>query len=250
MMGIIELKDVCKSFNGLLVHKGINLFIKQGEILSLIGSSGSGKTVLLKEIIGLLRPERGKIFVMGRDVTTLKEKELLEIRRNVGMVFQSSALFDSLTVLENVAYPLKEHLRLSGAEIRERVRERLAMVGLYGIENKMPGELSGGMKKRVALARAIATDPKIILYDEPNTGVDPINARKINEMIVNLRERLGVTSVVVTHDMHSVRAVTDRIAMLYDGKIIAEGSWKDFEESQDPFIREFMRGGAVFAEGG
>ncbi len=248
-MSIIELRDIHKMFNGLLVHNGINLSVKEGEIVSLIGSSGSGKTVLLKEIIGLLRPDKGKVFVMGRDVTTLREKELLEVRRNVGMVFQGSALFDSLTVLENVAYPLKEHMRLSGAEIRERVRERLSMVGLYGIENKMPGELSGGMKKRVALARAIATDPKIILYDEPNTGVDPINARKINELIIGLRERLGVTSMVVTHDMQSVRMVADRIAMLYEGRIIAEGSWKEFEESQDPFIKEFMSGGAVFGEG-
>ncbi|MFN3466868.1 MAG: ABC transporter ATP-binding protein [Candidatus Brocadiales bacterium] len=246
---MIELKEVYKTFNGLLVHKGINLSVKEGEILSLIGSSGSGKTVLLKEIIGLLRPDRGNVFVMGRDVTALRERELLEVRRNVGMVFQGSALFDSLTVLENVAYPIKESTSgrlLSRAEIKERVRERLDMVGLYGVENKMPGELSGGMKKRVALARAIATDPRIILYDEPNTGVDPINARKINELIVNLRERLGVTSMVVTHDMQSVRMVTDRIAMLYEGKIIAEGSWKDFEESQDPFIREFMSGGAAF----
>lgn len=249
-MGIIEIKEVYKTFNGLLVHKGINLAVKEGEIVSLIGSSGSGKTVLLKEIIGLLRPDKGKVFVMGKDITTLREKGLSEVRRNVGMVFQGSALFDSLTVLENVAYPLKEHMRLSRAEIRERVKERLAMVGLYGIENKMPGELSGGMKKRVALARAIATDPKIILYDEPNTGVDPINARRINELIVSLRERLGVTSMVVTHDMQSVKMITDRIAMLYEGKVIMEGSWKDFEESQEPFIREFMRGGAVFVEGG
>jgi phospholipid/cholesterol/gamma-HCH transport system ATP-binding protein len=249
-MGIIELREIYKTFNGLTVHKGINLAVKEGEILSLIGSSGSGKTILLKEIIGLLRPDRGKVFVMGRDVATLREKELLEVRRNVGMVFQGSALFDSLTVLENVAYPLKEHIRLSKSEIKERVRERLAMVGLYGIEHKMPGELSGGMKKRVALARAIATDPRIILYDEPNTGVDPINARKINELIIDLRERLGVTSMVVTHDLQSVRMVTDRIAMLYEGRIIAEGNWKDFEASQDPFIREFMRGGAVFVEEG
>jgi phospholipid/cholesterol/gamma-HCH transport system ATP-binding protein len=252
-MGIIELRDVHKSFNGLEVHRGINLAVKEGEIVSLIGSSGSGKTVLLKEILGLLRPDKGSIYVMGKDVTALREKELLEIRRNVGMVFQGSALFDSLTVLENVAYPLKESAlggRLSRTEIRERVKERLGMVGLHGVENKLPGELSGGMKKRVAVARAIATDPKIILYDEPNTGVDPIMARKINELIIGLRDRLGVTSMVVTHDLQSVRMVTDRIAMLYEGKIIAEGTWKDFEESQNPFIRDFMRGGAVFAEEG
>lgn len=246
VQGIIELKDVHKVFNGLRVHRGINLSIKEGEIVSLIGSSGSGKTVLLKEVIGLLRPDKGAIFVMGRNVAALNEKSLLEIRKNVGLVFQGSALFDSLTVFDNIAYPLREHLRLGKKEIRERVAETLHLVGLDGVEGKMPAELSGGMKKRVAVARAIATNPKIMLYDEPNTGVDPINARKINELILGLREKLGVTSMVVTHDMQSVKMVTDRIAMLYDGKIVAEGTWKDFEESEDPFIREFMTGGMAF----
>jgi phospholipid/cholesterol/gamma-HCH transport system ATP-binding protein len=246
VQGIIELKDVHKVFNGLLVHRGINLSIKEGEIVSLIGSSGSGKTVLLKEVIGLLRPDKGAIFVMGRNVAALNEKSLLEIRKNVGLVFQGSALFDSLTVFDNIAYPLREHLRLGKKEIRERVAETLHLVGLDGVEGKMPAELSGGMKKRVAVARAIATNPKIMLYDEPNTGVDPINARKINELILGLREKLGVTSMVVTHDMQSVKMVTDRIAMLYDGKIVAEGTWKNFEESEDPFIREFMTGGMAF----
>ncbi|MDO8136446.1 MAG: ABC transporter ATP-binding protein [Candidatus Brocadiales bacterium] len=246
VQGIIKLKDVHKVFNGLWVHRGINLSIKEGEIVSLIGSSGSGKTVLLKEVIGLLRPDKGEIFVMGRNVVALNEKSLLEIRKNVGLVFQGSALFDSLTVFDNIAYPLREHLRLGKKEIRERVAETLHLVGLDGVEGKMPAELSGGMKKRVAVARAIATNPKIMLYDEPNTGVDPINARKINELILGLREKLGVTSMVVTHDMQSVKMVTDRIAMLYDGKIVAEGTWKEFEESEDPFIREFMTGGMVF----
>lgn len=246
VQGIIKLKDVHKVFNGLWVHRGINLGIKEGEIVSLIGSSGSGKTVLLKEVIGLLRPDKGEIFVMGRNVVALNEKSLLEIRKNVGLVFQGSALFDSLTVFDNIAYPLREHLRLGKKEIRERVAETLHLVGLDGVEGKMPAELSGGMKKRVAVARAIATNPKIMLYDEPNTGVDPINARKINELILGLREKLGVTSMVVTHDMQSVKMVTDRIAMLYDGKIVAEGTWKEFEESEDPFIREFMTGGMVF----
>lgn len=246
VQGIIELKDVHKVFNGLLVHRGINLSIKEGEIVSLIGSSGSGKTVLLKEVIGLLRPDKGAIFVMGRNVAALNEKSLLEIRKNVGLVFQGSALFDSLTVFDNIAYPLREHLGLGKKEIRERVAETLHLVGLDGVEGKMPAELSGGMKKRVAVARAIATNPKIMLYDEPNTGVDPINARKINELILGLREKLGVTSMVVTHDMQSVKMVTDRIAMLYDGKIVAEGTWKNFEESEDPFIREFMTGGMAF----
>lgn len=244
--GLIELNDVHKSFNGLWVHRGINVGVREGEIVSLIGSSGSGKTVLLKEIIGLLKPDRGSIYVLGRDVVPLKEKNLLEIRRHVGLVFQGSALFDSLSVFDNVAYPLREHLRLGKAEIRARVAEKLRLVGLDGIEGKMPGELSGGMKKRVAVARAVATEPKIILYDEPNTGVDPINARKINELIVGLRDRLGVTSLVVTHDMKSVKAVADRIVMLYEGRIVAEGTWEDFEGSEEPLIKEFMTGGASF----
>lgn len=239
---IIKFKDVHKSFNGLPVHRGINFYVKEGEILSLIGGSGSGKSVLLKELIGLLKPDSGNIFVMGRDVVPMGEKELLGIRQHVGMLFQGAALFDSLTVFENIAYPLREHSKIGQSEIRRKVAEKLRLVGLEGIEEKLPEELSGGMKKRVGLARAIATDPKILLYDEPNTGVDPINARKINELILSLRDKTGVTSIVVTHDMHSVKMVTDRIVMLYEGKIIAEGTWKDFENSNFKTVKDFLEG--------
>lgn len=239
---IIEFKDVYKSFNGLPVHRGIGFYVKEGEILSLIGGSGSGKSVLLKELIGLLRPDSGNIFVMGRDVVPMSEKELLGIRKHVGMLFQGAALFDSLTVFENIAYPLREHSKMGWQEIRKKVAEKLRLVGLEGIEEKLPGELSGGMKKRVGLARAIVTDPKILLYDEPNTGVDPINARKINDLILTLRDKTGVTSIVVTHDMHSVKMVTDRIVMLYEGIIVAEGTWNDFEHSSLKIVKDFLEG--------
>lgn len=241
-MDIIEFRDVYKSFNGNKVHDGINLKIKEGEILSLIGGSGSGKSVLLKELIGLFKPDKGEIFVFGRDVVPLKEEELIVVRRQVSYLFQSSALFDSLTVYENIAYPLREHLGLKEVEIATKVADKLRLVGLEGIEDKMPSELSGGMKKRVALARAIAIEPKIILYDEPNTGLDPINTQRINELILRLRDLLGITSLVVTHDMQSVKMVTDRIAMLYNGRILTEGTWEDFESSDSKIVKDFMGG--------
>ena len=239
---IIELKDVHTSFNGVLVHSGINLCIKEGEVMSLIGSSGVGKSVLLKELIGILKPDKGEILVMGRDIVPLKEEELIKIRRNIGILFQGSALFDSLTVYENVAYPLREHTKLKEKEIEEKVREKLGLVGLEGVEQKLPDELSGGMKKRVGLARAIAVEPKIILYDEPTTGIDPINADKINELILDLQNKLGTTTIVVTHDLHCVKKVTNRLAMLSEGKIITEGTWDDLENSEIKVIRDFIAG--------
>jgi len=239
---IIELRDVHTAFNGQRVHSGINLCIKEGEVMSLIGSSGVGKSVLLKELIGILKPDKGEILVMGRNIVPLKEEELIKIRRDIGILFQGAALFDSLTVYENVAYPLREHTKLKEKEIEEKVREKLGLVGLKGIEQKLPDELSGGMKKRVGLARAIAVDPKIILYDEPTTGVDPINADKINELILDLQNKLGTTTIVVTHDLHCVKKVTNRLAMLSDGKIITEGTWDDLENSEIKVIRDFIAG--------
>ena len=239
---IIELRDVHTSFNGVLVHSGINLCIKEGEVMSLIGSSGVGKSVLLKELIGILKPDKGEILVMGRNIVPLKEEELIKIRRNIGILFQGSALFDSLTVYENIAYPLREHTKLKEKEIEEKVREKLGLVGLEGVEEKIPDELSGGMKKRVGLARAIAIEPKIILYDEPTTGIDPITAEKINELILSLQSKLGITTIVVTHDLHCVKKVSDRMAMLFEGKIITEGTWDEFENSEQKVIRDFIAG--------
>ncbi len=239
---IIALKDIYTSFNGHLVHSGINLCIKEGEIISLIGSSGVGKSVLLKELIGILKPDKGEIFVMDKNIVPLKEEELIEVRKNIGILFQGAALFDSLTVYENIAYPLREHLNLKEKEIKEKIKEKLSLVGLEGVEEKMPEELSGGMKKRVGLARAIAIEPKIILYDEPTTGIDPITAEKINELILSLQSKLGITTIVVTHDLHCVKRVTNRLAMLFDGKIITEGTWNDFENSEFKVIRDFIAG--------
>ncbi|MEK6729852.1 MAG: ABC transporter ATP-binding protein [Planctomycetota bacterium] len=239
---IIEFKDVRKSFHGLLVHNGINLAIQKGEIMSLLGGSGSGKSVLLKELIGLIMPDSGDIFVLGKQITQMKEQALMQLREHVGMLFQGAALFDSLTVFENIAYPLREHLHLTEKEMRERVAEKLRLVGLSGIEDKMPAELSGGMKKRVGLARAIATDPDIIMYDEPTTGLDPINAQRINELIVELQRKLGVTTVVVTHDLHCVKTVSNRIAMLHEGKIVTVGTWNELAASPLQAVNDFISG--------
>lgn len=239
---IIEFKGVYKSFNGILVHNGINLSIVEGEIISLLGGSGSGKSVLLKELIGLMKPDKGDIILLDNNVTQMNEDALIKLREHVGMLFQGAALFDSLTVFENIAYPLREHLKLTEREIQERVAEKLQVVGLSGIEEKMPAELSGGMKKRVGLARAIATEPEIILYDEPTTGLDPMTAQRINDLIIELQKKLGITTIVVTHDLHCVKTVSDRIAMLHEGKIIAVGTWEELVASNIQVIQDFISG--------
>jgi len=207
-----------------------------------IGRSGCGKSVLLKHIIGILKPDKGKIFIDGRETTGLNEEELNRLRMKVGMVFQGGALFDSLTVAENVGFSFIEHNNISRKELLERVEEALCLVDLCGIGNLMPTELSGGMKKRVALARAICIKPQIILYDEPTTGVDQITADSINELIKSLHDKLKVTSVVVTHDMKSAYKVGDRIAMMYQGKIIAEGTPEEIQNTQHPVVHQFING--------
>jgi len=238
----IEMRDVWKAFGDVRVHRGVSLKVKPGEIMTLVGGSGQGKSVLLKEIIGLMKPDKGEILVGGQDVVKMNETALMAVRRNVGMLFQGAALFDSLDVLENVAFPLREHLRMPESEILRIVREKLELVDMDGTEEKMPAELSGGMKKRVGLARAIAIEPSIILYDEPTTGLDPTNAHRIDELILRLQKRLDVTSVIVTHDMEHVQAVTDRLAMLYRGRIIAVGTWEEMEQSDVPVVRQFIEG--------
>ncbi len=239
---IIEFKDVYKSFNGILVHNGINLSIIEGEIISLLGGSGSGKSVLLKELIGLMKPDKGDIILLDNNVTQMNEEALIALREHIGMLFQGAALFDSLTVFENIAYPLREHLKLTEKEIQDRVADKLHLVGLSGIEKKMPDELSGGMKKRVGLARAIATEPKIILYDEPTTGLDPMTAQRINDLIIELQKKLGITTIVVTHDLHCVKTVSDRIAMLHEGKIVAVGTWEELVTSNIQVVQDFISG--------
>src|SRR5215213_1896251 len=223
-MALIELRDLHKRFGRLVVLNGVSLDIEEGQSLVVIGASGSGKSVMLKHIVGLLKPDRGEVWYRGRRVDELSDRELDQVRHDFGFLFQMGALFDSLTVEDNVAFPLVEHTRKPPAEIREIAAQKLAMVGLDGTQKKMPGELSGGQKKRVALARAIALDPRVILYDEPTTGLDPIRSDVINELILKLKHELNVTSIVVTHDMQSAFKVADRIVMLHEGQLIFDGT--------------------------
>jgi phospholipid/cholesterol/gamma-HCH transport system ATP-binding protein len=237
---IIEITNIHKSFEGLAVLAGVDLAIRRGETITILGGSGTGKSVLLKLISGLEKPDKGAIKINKRDISPLTEDELVPIRRKIGMLFQGAALFDSLTAGENVAYPIREHFRLPEKEIRRIVREKLRLVGLDGVEEKMPAELSGGMKKRVGLARAIAIDPEIILYDEPTTGLDPANTERINQLIVELQRILKVTSIVVTHDLASAYAITDCLALLYKGKIAMKGTKKEFKASARKEVRDFI----------
>jgi len=236
----VELLGVYKSFGDNSVLQGLDLRIEPGESITIIGGSGTGKSVLLKLMIGLMKPDAGLILIEGQDIVPLRERELLKVRGNLGMVFQGSALFDSLSVGENVAFPLREHTKLSEVEIRERVRETLALVGLEGIEGKDPTELSGGMRKRVGIARAIALVPRILLYDEPTTGLDPANVEKINELILDLKEKLAVTSIVVTHDLRSAFKISDRIALLHEGRIVASGPPQEIKRSSLHLVQDFI----------
>jgi phospholipid/cholesterol/gamma-HCH transport system ATP-binding protein len=239
---MIEIHNLHQKFNSLSVLNGLSLNIDKGQTCVIIGRSGCGKSVLLKHIVGLLRPDKGKVLVNQKEVAALNERELSALRSKISMVFQGGALFDSMDVAENVGFSLIEHTNTSAKEILERVEESLALVGLGGIGNLMPSELSGGMKKRVALARAICIRPEIILYDEPTTGIDPIAADSINELIRSLHDKLKVTSVVVTHDMKSAYHIADKIAMMYKGKIIMEGSPREIKESKDPVVHQFING--------
>ena len=239
---MIEIKNLCKSFDGHKVLDNLNLTVNTGETTVVIGRSGCGKSVLLKHIIGIMKPDSGHVLIEGRDVSKMDGKELGGLRMQIGMLFQGGALFDSLTVLENVGFGMIEHTSAGKPAIAQRVNECLALVGLKAIETKKPAELSGGMKKRVALARAICMRPKIMLYDEPTTGVDPIMGDSINDLILNLHARLKVTSVAVTHDMTSAYKIADKIAMLYNGKIIAVATPNEIRNTNDPVVRQFITG--------
>lgn len=242
---MIEIKNLWKNFNGEPVLKGINLTIHDGETLVVIGRSGCGKSVLLKHIIGIMKPDAGEIWVDGVEITQLAERELNQIRKKFGMLFQGAALFDSLNVYENVAFGLLQHTYYPEKKIRHDVTEYLGLVGLHAIEEKKPAELSGGMKKRVGLARAIAMHPKIILYDEPTTGIDPIMGDIINELILKLHNKFGVSAVAVTHDMVSAYKIADHIAMLYDGKIVQIGTPEEIKNTTNPIVKQFITGSAV-----
>jgi len=243
-MALIELRNVYKRFGKLLVLNHVNLSIEQGRCLVVIGASGSGKSVMLKHIVGLLKPDEGEVWFDGRRIDNLSEREMVAVRQQFGFLFQMGALFDSMTVEENVSFPLVEHTTKSKEEINRLVGHKLAMVGLPETRRKMTGELSGGQRKRIALARAIALEPRVILYDEPTTGLDPIRADVINELIIKLQRELKVTSVVVTHDMHSAFKVADRIVMLYQGNFIFDGTVEQIQASADPIIQHFVRGEA------
>jgi phospholipid/cholesterol/gamma-HCH transport system ATP-binding protein len=244
-VAMIEIIDLHKSFGSHPVLRGVNLTVEKGESMTVIGGSGSGKSVLIKHIIGLLFPDRGRVIVDGQVMNDLDEFGLNEVRKKFGMLFQMAALFDSLSVWENVGFSLKQHTKLSEREIRKIATEKLALVGLKDVEDKMPSELSGGMKKRVGLARAICMDAEIILYDEPTTGLDPITADSINDLIVDLRKKLGVTSVAITHDMQSAYKISDRIAMLYKGEIQEIGTPDQIRNTANPIVRQFITGSAI-----
>ena len=238
----IELRGLEKAFRGKPVLRGIDLSVAVGETRTILGGSGSGKSVCLKHMIGLLRADAGELLIEGRDVTHLSEREWVPLRRDFGFVFQGAALFDSLSVFENVAYPVREHLELGEGALRDRVAETLAAVGLPGIEALYPAELSGGMRKRVGVARAIALEPRIILYDEPTTGLDPGNSHRIGRLIRKLQADRGLTSVVVTHDMPLCFAVSDRVALIREGRVVLDRAAAGLADSDDPEFRAFLEG--------
>ncbi len=239
---IIELIDVHKSFKDQHVLQGINLQVPRGQTTVIIGRSGGGKSVILKHMIGLLKPDSGQVVVAGQDITGMDDHQLNQVRKRFGMLFQEAALFDSMDSGENVAFPLREHTKKTHAEIQRIVADKLRMVGLPGVERKLPSQLSGGMRKRVGLARAIALEPEIILYDEPTTGLDPIMCDAINRLIADTQARLGVTSVVISHDIAGAYQIAHRMAMLYEGRIIATGTPDDIKNSSDPVVQQFIQG--------
>ena len=241
---IFRLEKVCKSFDGLVVLKDLDLDIQRGGTTVVIGPSGCGKSVLLKHLVGLLRPDRGRIYFDGVDVTRLSERQLAPFRQRMGFVFQAGALFDSMTVEGNVCFPMIESGLKTRAELRQRAARALKLVGLDGVQNKLPEELSGGQKKRVSLARAIAMDPEVILYDEPTTGLDPIRADLINELILKLQAELKTTSLVVTHDMGSARKVGDRILMLWEGRILSDTTPEGLRQVTNEVVVRFIEGRA------
>ncbi|WP_461210312.1 ABC transporter ATP-binding protein [Desulfocurvus sp. DL9XJH121] len=244
MEPIIELKDVRKAFGAHEVLRGVDLAVRPGTVSVIIGRSGGGKSVLLKHIIGLLKPDSGDVRVQGVSTVGLSEREMTEVRKGFGLLFQEAALFDSMTVAENVAFPLEEHARMPAGEVAGVVDAKLAAVGLSGQGYKMPSELSGGMRKRVGLARAIALDPAIVLFDEPTSGLDPVMAANINDLILRTRDEFGATCVVISHDIQATFAIADEIFMLYEGRIIASGPPEALRESDDPVVRQFIEGRA------
>ena len=238
---MIRVRNISKSFNGQTVLDNIDLDIADGEILVILGESGAGKSVLLQHLVGLFHPDRGMIEINGKDITKLSERELLKIRRGMGYLFQQGALYDFMTVAENVAFPLTEHARLKAGTVRSRVAQVLRLVGLEEAAEKYPAQLSGGMKKRAALARSIIMDSKILLCDEPTSGLDPIRSRDISDLIAGVSHQLKCTTIVASHDIVNSFRIADRLALIRQGKIVARGTRKELEASRDPFIQEFLK---------
>lgn len=243
-MALVEFQNVQKTFGKKIVYRDLNLDIYKGESLTIIGGSGSGKSVMLKLLIGLLKCDSGSIYLDGEEITHKSERELVNVRQRIGMLFQGAALFDSLNVRENIAYGLREHHKMKESVIDERVSQSLEYVGLPGIEDMSPSDLSGGMKKRVGLARAIAVQPEILLYDEPTTGLDPINTTRINRLILHLKSKLKITSVVVTHDLQSAYMVSDRIVMIAEGYVVFKGTPKEIQTTPNQLVKDFVTGNA------
>lgn len=239
---MIEIVDLHKSFSGQQVLNGLSLIIADKELIAIIGKSGGGKSVFLKHLIGILKPDKGKIIVEGVDITSISSKELDVIRQKLGVVFQGGALFDSITIYDNIAFPLREKLKLDKLQIHERVTQALEDVRLTGVEKKFPSEISGGMKKRVALARALVTEPEIVLFDEPTTGLDPILLRSIHKLIVDTHQKYEFTGVIITHDIPEIFDVVDRVAFLYEGKIAEIGAPDEIKNSANPVSRQFITG--------
>ena len=237
---MIEIRDLRKSFGGTEVLKGVSFNVRPGTTRVILGLSGSGKSVLMKHMIGLMKPDSGQILVDGEDVCQMKTSALLKLRTKFGMVFQQAALFDSMNVWENVAFPLLEHTRLSAEEVDKRVMAKLALVGLEASVKKFPSELSGGMRKRVGLARAVVLDPQVVLYDEPTTGLDPITTDNVDQMILDAAQRLQVTSVVISHDVGSAIKVADDIAVLHKGEVVEDCASSEIRHSKHPFVQEFL----------
>ena len=241
---VVNVKGLCKSFEQQVVLRGIDLHVARGETLAVLGRSGTGKSVLLKLIIGLQKPDAGSIQIHGQEITGLDRNQLNEIRKKIGFLFQQAALYDSLTVEENVAFPLRRHTQMSDAERGERVKELLSSVGMEKDLGKMPTDISGGMKKRVGLARALALEPDIMLFDEPTAGLDPITSGEINQLVLKLQKERKTASIIVTHDMHSAKTISDRLALINEGTILIEGTYEDLQKSQDKIVEEFLGQGS------